>query len=180
MKQLDYVARRQRGLPPERRTEYRGCLRQLPVEDPETRQPYLFLVAFICSSEEQQTVFEARERALAKAEEQLQRVQRGLGSYYRELDQVKSRVAIILSGKAKGLIQVEVGEQRGRPTISWQRDQQAIAAASASDGVYAPSHQLAGAADRRPLTSPLQRTGPGRATPSRSQEQPTRAPHLSP
>lgn len=144
MKQLDYVARRQRGLPPERRTEYRGCLRQLLVKDPETSQPYSFRAAFIWSSEEQQTLAEARQRALTKAEEQLQRVQRGLGSYYKTLDQVKSRVVLILSGKAKGLIRLELGEQEGRPTICWQRDQPAIAAASATDGLYALATNLPG------------------------------------
>ena len=144
MRTLDYVAYRQQELPPERRTIYKGCLRQLPVEDPQTGESRLFRVAFIWSSEEEQTVGDARQRALNKAEEELAKVRRGLGSYYKEADQVRRRVSVILAGKANGLIHVQVGEQEGKPTISWHRDEDAIAAASSSDGIYALATNLSG------------------------------------
>jgi hypothetical protein len=141
---LDYFPRRQQHLPASRRTEYRGCLRRFPVEDPASHQPYLFRAAFIWSAEEERTVAEARQRTLDQAEEALRRVQRGIGSYYRSVEQVKNRVAVILAGKTKGLIEVQVAEQGGRPTVRWQRDEHAIAEASASDGIYALATNLSG------------------------------------
>jgi len=141
---LEYVARRERDLPPERRTCYRGCLRRLPLIDPRTNQPHTFKVAFIWSSQEEQAVREARERALSKAEAELARVQRGLGSAYRTLDKVRDRAAVILSGRAKGLLKVAVGESQGRPTLSFQRDLAAIEQAAASDGIYALASNLPG------------------------------------
>jgi hypothetical protein len=139
---LDYTPRRERDRPPQRRTEYRGCLRQLPVVDPGGGGDHLFKVAFIWSSQEAATVREARQRALAKAEDELTRVQRGLGSYYRSAEQVRNRVAVILAGKARGLIAAEVGVARGRPTLSFSRNPQAIAEQAESDGVYALASNL--------------------------------------
>lgn len=145
---LDYRPRRQRELPDQRRTSYRGCLRRLPVIDPRTQQPHTFKVAFIWSSEEEAAIREARERALRKAEEELARVQRGLGSAYRSMEQVLNRVAVILSGKAKGLLKVELGQTDGRLSLGFQRDLQAIEAAAGSDGIYALASNLPG-----PLTA---------------------------
>jgi transposase len=139
---LDYVPWRERDLPTERRTQYRGCLRQLPVVDPATGSDHLFKVAFIWSSQEEATVRAARERALDKAEQELLRVQRGLGSYYRSRAQVQERVAVILSGKARGLIQAEVGGADPRPTLDFRPDPQAIADQAASDGIYALASNL--------------------------------------
>ena len=141
---LDYVPRRERDLAPEQRTRYRGCIRQLPVVDTKTNQDHLFNVAFIWSSQEQATVREARQRSLAKAEEELSRVQRGLGSHYKSPKQVRDRVAVILSGKAKGLVRIEVGEADGKPTLNWQRDDSAIQNAAATDGLYALASNLPG------------------------------------
>jgi transposase len=142
LQHIDYQPRRERDLPFERRTHYRGCLRRLPVVDPRTGDQHLFKVAFIWSSEEEKTVTSARQRALDKAEEELTRVQRGLGSHYRSVQQVSARVAVILSGKARDLLQVEVGEANGRPTLSWQPDLAAIAEQAATDGIYALASNL--------------------------------------
>ncbi|MBO0836279.1 MAG: IS1634 family transposase [Actinobacteria bacterium] len=139
---LDYLPWRERELPPERRTQYRGCLRRLPVIDPATGANHLFKVAFIWSSQEEATVREARERALDKAEQELLRVQRGLGSYYRSRQKVQNRVAVILSGKAQSLIHAEVGGADPKPTLEFHRDPQAIAEQAASDGIYALTSNL--------------------------------------
>jgi transposase len=141
---LDYQPRREQGLSAERRTLYRGCLRQLPVSDPKTAAEHVFKLAFIWSSEEEKTVREARQRALDKADEELTRIQRGLGSHYRSVQQVSNRVAVILSGKARGLIEVTVGESNGRPTLSWRPDLQAISEQASSDGLYALASNLPG------------------------------------
>ena len=88
------------------RTRYRGALRDWQITDPETGQPLALRVAYIHSSEEAREVAAARERALAKAEDALARVQRGLGGrYYKTRRQVDARVAKILSGPVEGLIE---------------------------------------------------------------------------
>jgi len=135
---LTYVCRRQRDLPPEHRTSYRGALRSWPVEDPQTAEQHTFKVAYIWSSEEERNVREGRERALSKAEEGLARVQRGLGGpHYKTPDHVLRRVGQILNPAVKALLQVEVGEQDGKPTLAFQRKAGTIELAQRLDGVYA-------------------------------------------
>src|SRR5205823_2671295 len=80
-------------------------------------------------------------------EDKLGRVQNGLGGrYYKTRKHVDARVAQILTGPVKDLITVTTATRKGRPTISWQRDQQAITEASRADGVYALATNLT---DRR-------------------------------
>ena len=105
------------------RTRYQGALRDWVVKDPETGQTCHFRVAYIHSSEEHEEVALARERALLKAEEALQRVRRGLGGrHYKTTDQVQRRVGQIVGENIRGLITVTVGEHAGKPTIGWQRE----------------------------------------------------------
>jgi len=142
---LDYVSRRERALPPERRSRYRGCVRALPVSDPQSGAAYDFSLAYIWSSEEEQSVRQGRERALERAEVALARVRRGLGGpHYKTVEQVRARVAVIVAGPVKELIEVEVAERDGRPTLNVARRAQAIAAAAALDGVYALATNLPG------------------------------------
>src|ERR687891_1301691 len=138
LRPLPYVAERERRLPAELRTRYRGALRSWELEDPETGQTRRLRVAYIHSSEEAREVANARERALAKAEEQLARVQRGLGGrYYKTKTQVQRRVGQIVGTNIADLITIKVGSRAGKPTLSWQRDRAAIAHAAAADGIYA-------------------------------------------
>lgn len=146
---LDYVSRRERALPAERRTRYRGCVRGLPTTDPQTGARWPFSVAYIWSSEEERSVADARERALASAEAQLARVQRGIGGpHYQTAAQIAAKVALILAGRVKELLEVEVIEPgaggEGRPQLRVARRQEAIATAASSDGVYALATNLAG------------------------------------
>jgi hypothetical protein len=135
---LRYVSQREKRLPAELRTRYRGALRDWEVEDPKTGERHLFRVAYIHSSEEQRETVRARERALNKAEAALERIRNGLGGrYYKTRKQVDARVARILTGQVEGLISVKTGTRAGKPTITWARDQEAIAAAAQTDGIYA-------------------------------------------
>src|SRR6516225_5478661 len=120
---IRHVAERERGLAPEKRTKYRGVLTTWELEDPQTSEPRCFRVAYIHSSEEAREVAAARERALAKAEEELQRVRNGLGGrYYKTLIQIERRVGQIITTNIQGLITVTVSEDHpAKPTISWQR-----------------------------------------------------------
>jgi transposase len=101
-------------------------------------------VAYIHSSEEAREVAAARERALTKAEGELQRVRNGLGGrYYKTVIQVERRVGQIIATNIQGLITVTVSQNPdGRPTISWQRDHDAIAHAAPTDGIYALATNL--------------------------------------
>jgi hypothetical protein len=142
---MRYVSRRQQGLPAERRTRYRGALRDWQVIDPETGERHRFRVAYIHSSEEHRETAAARERALAKAEEQLQRVHNGLGGrYYKTRKQVDARIARIIATNIEGLISTTTGTRNGKPTLTWARDHDAIAAAARTDGIYALATNLPG------------------------------------
>ena len=142
---LRYVSQREQALGPELRTHYRGALRDWEITDPETGETHRFGVAYIHSSEEAREVAAARERALRKAEDQLQRVKNGLGGrYYKTRRQVDTRVARILAGQVENLITVTTGTRKGRPTITWVRNHQAIATAGSTDGIYALATNLPG------------------------------------
>jgi len=143
---IRHVAERERRLAPAKRTKYRGTVRDWTVEDPETGEQHSFRVAYIHSSEEQQQVADARERALAKAEDELTRVRNGLGGrYYKTETQVQRRVGQIIGKNIQGLITVTVDQdQAGKPTISWERNERAITHAARTDGVYALATNLPG------------------------------------
>jgi hypothetical protein len=144
LRPLRYHSQRERRLPAARRTRYRGALHSWEVTDPETGASRCFPVAFIWSSEEARSVAEGRERALRKAEEALSRVQRGLGGrHYPTQKRVEARVAQLLP-PVRGLIAVEAGTRNSKPTLRFSRDEQAIAEAAATDGVYALATNLPG------------------------------------
>jgi Domain of unknown function (DUF4277) len=150
---LDHVAYRERRLPLAQRTRWKGLLRPFPVTAKDGCRHDL-RAAYIWSSEEAASVREARQRALAKAEDALTRVRNGLGGrYYKTRKQVDARVTQILTGQVKDLITVTTGTRAGKPVISWQRDQQAIAAASELDGLYALATNLPDPSDGAPLTT---------------------------
>ena len=139
---LDYCSRRERDLEPSQRTAWRGVLRPFPVADADGTA-HTFRVAYIWSSEEAASVADGRERALAKAEADLGRVRNGLGGrYYKSQRQVDARVAQILTGPVATLIEVTTGTESDRPTITWRRNDEAIAKASALDGLYALATNL--------------------------------------
>ena len=115
------------------------------MSDPETGETHRFRVAYIHSSEEQRETAAARERALTKAEEQLQRVRNGLGGrYYKTRKQVEKRVARIIASNIEGLISTTTGTRNGKPTLSFKRNPEAIAAAAQTDGIYALATNLPG------------------------------------
>jgi hypothetical protein len=145
LRPLRYIAERETRLAPARRTRYRGALTDWRLTDPATGAPVALRVAYIHSSEEAREVAAARERALLRAEAALERVGRGLGGrYYKTKAQVDAKVARILTGQVADLISVTTATRRGRPTLSYRRDQRAITAAAATDGIYALATNLPG------------------------------------
>ena len=153
LEDLNHVSQREQQLPAAQRTRWRGLLRDYPVVDPDTGAHHDLRVAYIWSSEQAASVNDARERALAKAEDALSRVKRGLGGrYYKTRKQVDARVAKILGANIDGLLTVRTGTRHGKPTLTWQRDHDAIAAAARLDGLYALATNLADP-DTGPLTA---------------------------
>lgn len=145
LRRLNYVSRREARQPPPRRTRYRGALRPFAVVDPETGETRNWRVVYVWSSEEQASVADARERALAKAEASLTKVRNGLGGrYYKTRKQVDAKVATIVGKHIAGLIEIRTGTRAGKPTLSWHRNHDAIAAAAATDGIYALATNLPG------------------------------------
>ncbi len=151
LRPLRYVSAREKRLPTKERSRYRGVLREFAVTCPVTKKPHALRVAYIHSSEEHESVRAARARALQTAEAELGRLCRGLGGrHYDTREKVHARLATIARPAVSGLLVVEEGEQEGRPTLSYRRDQKAIEEAARTDGVYALCTNLPGrlAADR--------------------------------
>jgi len=145
LRSIRHVTERGRRLPAKRRTKYRGAIREWEIVDSETGERKRFRVAYIHSSEEQAQVAAARERALTKAEEQLQRIKNGLGGrYYKTKTQVERRVGQIVGKNIDRLITVKIGTRAGKPTITWERNQEAITQAARTDGIYALATNLPG------------------------------------
>jgi transposase len=139
-----YLAEREAKLPARERTRYTGTLRDWEITGTDG-QPLALRVAYIHSSEEATQVADARERALAKAEDALGRVRNGLGGrYYKTRRQVERRIGVILAANISGLIDAQVTTRKGRLTLTWQRNQQAIDTAAAFDGIYALATNLPG------------------------------------
>jgi Domain of unknown function (DUF4277)/Transposase DDE domain len=134
---LDYIAARERRLPAEQRTHYRGCVREWQLTCPDSGRPLALRVAWIHSSEEAREVAAARERALSKAEAELAKVQRGLGGrYYKTRKHVENRVARIVGANIEGLLTIRTATRAGKPTLTYTRNPAAIAQAAATDGIY--------------------------------------------
>ena len=145
LRAMGYVSEREQRLPAELRTKYRGAIKDWEITDPETGQPLPLRVAYIHSSEEAHQTAAARERALTKAEQQLQRVQNGLGGrYYKTRKQVENRIAQIIGASLEGLIRTTTATRKGKPTLTWERNQQAIEQAAQTDGIYALATNLPG------------------------------------
>jgi transposase len=134
---IDYVSERQRRLPAQRRTRYRGAELAWPLELDDGIEVKLRAL-FVHSSEEQAAIRKSRERSLERAEQQLERVRRGLGGrYYPDQQAVKRKLAQILQGTPARFIHTKAGERDdGKPTLDFERDQDAIAEAERLDGIY--------------------------------------------
>ena len=146
LRAVRYVSQREQNLPAELRTRYRGALRDWELTDPQTGETHRFRVAYIHSSEAHRETAAARERALTKAEQQLQRVRNGLGGRYdKTRKQLDTRVARIIASNIDGLITIRTSTRNGKPTLTWARNHDAIAAAAQTDGIYALATNLPGA-----------------------------------
>jgi hypothetical protein len=145
LRQVRYVPAREASLPPDRRTVFKGALRDWEIPATDERPSLRLRVAYIHSSEEATQVADARERALVKAEGALERMRNGLGGrYYKTRAQVERRIGQIIGVNIAGLIDVTVTARKEKLTLAWQRNQDAIATAASFDGIYALATNLPG------------------------------------
>ncbi len=146
LRPVRYLPEREAKLPPDRRTAFTGALRDWEIPGTDRHPPLRLRVAYIRSSEEAAQVADARERALVKAEHALGRMRNGLGGrYYKTREQVERRIGQIIGFNITGLIDVTVTTSRAaKPTVTWQRNQDAIDTAASFDGIYALGTNLPG------------------------------------
>ncbi len=141
---LDHRSQREQHLPEDQRTVFKGVLRGRDIADDDTGATHRLRIAYIWSSEQAASVADARQRALATAEDALTRIRNGLGGrYYKTRKQVDDRVATIIGHRIADLITVTTGiDDQNKPTIAWHRNPHAITSASAHDGLYALATNL--------------------------------------
>jgi hypothetical protein len=145
LRRVQYVPQREAQLPPKERTVFKGALRDWEIPGTDQHPPLRLRVAYIHSSEEAAQVADARERALQKAEDALQRLHNGLGGrYYKTREQVERRIGQIIGVNITGLIDVTVTTRNSKLTVTWQRNQDAITTVASFDGIYALATNLPG------------------------------------
>jgi transposase len=114
------------------------------ILDSKTGTEFGYRKLIIRSSEEVRAARKHRERQIQKAEQELHKVANGIPRYYKTLDRVKEKVAIILE-KCRvaaffkvetGTLKAETGTLKERPYLVWSLDSEAIEKAEAVSGCY--------------------------------------------
>ncbi|MGZ6725768.1 MAG: IS1634 family transposase, partial [Solirubrobacteraceae bacterium] len=145
LRPVRYLPEREAKLPAKLRTRFKGALRDWEIPGSDTQPPLKLRVAYIHSSEEATQVAQARERALLKAEDALERMRNGLGGrYYKTREQVQRRIGQIVGVNITGLIDVTLTTRNDKLTLTWERNQPAIDTAASFDGIYALATNLPG------------------------------------
>lgn len=135
---LDYVSQRESQKPESERTTYLGAERRWELKEPKTGETFEIRRLFVISSEEQAACRKHRARQMARAEEDLATLQKGLGKRTsKTVEQVQRKVAVILDRRRVApYFTVTVGESEGKPTLHWSHNAGGIAKAEALDGFY--------------------------------------------
>jgi hypothetical protein len=151
--QVGYVAQRDQGKPADRRGRWHVVEDTMTLAGPRQGDPVLTLRRiFVHSSARADAALTARTKKLDRARDDLQRLERGLGSrHYPTEDKVSARIAVISRDRRVGAYlraRTGTGPGTGKPTLAWRFDQDAIDAEAAADGWYALLTNLdAGEAD---------------------------------
>jgi hypothetical protein len=138
---VDYTAARDAGKPPAQRGSYRVVEDSTVLTGRRRSDPPVELRRILVhSSANAAGQRAARERKLAAARADLERLGRGLGGpHYRDATKVAARVAVIRAKRRVGAyLRAATGTgPDGKPTLTWHYDQEAIDAEAAVDGWYA-------------------------------------------
>jgi hypothetical protein len=138
--QVDYIAQRDQGKPADRRGAWHVLEDTLSLAGPRKSDPALRLRRVLVHSSARAHAAAARAKKLDRARDDLQRLERGLGSrHYPTEGKVNARLAVIVSSRRVGAYlrtQTGTDPDTGRPTLTWHFDQQTIDAEAATDGWY--------------------------------------------
>jgi transposase len=138
---VDYVAERDASRPASQRGCYRVAEDTMTISGPRKKDPSFTLRrVFVYSPARASAAATARAKKLRRAQDDLGRLTRGLGSrHYPDAGKVAGRIAAIARDRHVGgyLHATAATSQNGHPTLDWHFDQAAIEAEAATDGWYA-------------------------------------------
>jgi transposase len=139
---VDYIAQRDQDKPADRRGAWHVIEDTMTLAGPRKRDPVLALRRiFVHSSARAQAAATARANKLQRARDDLQRLQRGLGTrHYPTIDKVNARLAAISKDRRVGtFLRTKTGTDPAtdKPTLTWHFDQNEIDTEAATDGWYA-------------------------------------------
>jgi len=136
--ELEYVAKRQERLPPEKRTRYQG--QEVPWEwtDPQTGETETFRRLYVISSEERATCRKVRDQQMSRAEGELVKIGVRLGKRpLQTAEQVAARVQQVLAARRVAVLyRVTISPGGGPLSLQWEVDAKTLAEAEALDGYY--------------------------------------------
>lgn len=140
--EVDHAAERDQGKPAAERGRWRVLEDTMTLAGPRKKDPVLTLRRiFVHSTARAQAAVTARERKLARARDDLQRLERGLGSrHYPDAASVTARIAAISRTRRVAAFlrtTVSTDPATGKPALAWEFDEQALAAEAAPDGWHA-------------------------------------------
>lgn len=141
---LRYVSQRDRDRPAGQRPRYRGALRRFNVVDPETKATQSFRVVYVWSSEEAQSVREARERALLNADKALTTLRRAYVRGEHTKQELEFKLDSLLTPSLRDLLVIQIGNRAGKPVLRWHRHAAALKTVAQTDGIYALATNLPG------------------------------------
>jgi hypothetical protein len=135
---LRYCSQRSRRLPPAQRPTFHGAEATIDMTGPD-KVPRTFRVLYVYGSEEAGAARASRAKLLARAEDALARIARGLTARPRQNPEtVERRVAKAVSkGRAGTWLRTQVHDHDGNLSLSWWRDADAVADTERRDGLYA-------------------------------------------
>ena len=141
---LTYRAERSRRLPPAERPTFRGAEASIEMVGPD-KVARRFRVLYIYGSEEAGAARASRARLLARAEDALAGIGRGLAAQgHQDPERVERRVAkAVAKGRVGQWLRTEVHDDDGNLSLRWWRDPDALAEAERRDGLYALVTNLA-------------------------------------
>ncbi len=139
---VDYVAARDQGKDPSTLGNWHVYEDTMVLTGPRKKDPVLTLRrVFVHSSARAGAAATARAKKIDRATGDLDRLTRGLGSrYYPDAAAVEARLAVIAKDRRVGAyLRTTTGTDTatGKPTLTWNFDQQARDAEAATDGWYA-------------------------------------------
>jgi transposase len=137
---LAYESAHDRRRPPDARPTYAGVdtTAEFVVATEGGKERYCVRRLFVVSSEERDAARRNRDRQRARAETEVARVERQVGSRrYPTAEQARAKIEAILDRRQlRPLYRVTTGEAAGRPTVTCTVDAEALERAEALDGYY--------------------------------------------